>query len=184
VYVLQQLLDTAGPGTSDIGLASLGAGELLTLAAPFAFFAAIAGHDGRWRNGRRWIAPVILALLFSAGNVADTIFNQGFTGVFTTWSLGLNLIWPWPIYSVALALFAYSVLTALSRDGSDAGYANPNTGVGLILLLFAGFTLQIPYQHLLALLSLLLLTGLFQPIEARVQSEQLAINQAPTTIQP
>ncbi len=173
-YVLQQLLSTPGPGSNDFGVIIASLGNLVAVAAPFAFFAATAGKHGSWRNGRRWILPIILALAFSAGNVADAIFNQGFTGVFAIWSLGFNVIWLWPVYSVSLALFAYSILTAFSSDSADIEYANPNTGVGLLLLLFAGYSLQIAYQHLLAVLSLTLLAGLFHPFE---REEQILVTQ-------
>ena len=64
---------------------------------------------------------------------------------------------------IFLAHFIYSIITAFSTHEPVETYANPNTGVGLLLLLFAGYNLQIPYEHLLAILSLTLLTGLFKP---------------------
>jgi hypothetical protein len=39
--------------------------------------------------------------------------------------------------------------------------------MGVLLLLYAGFYLQLTYQHLLALLALLLITGLANPLAAR-----------------
>ena len=39
-------------------------------------------------------------------------------------------------------------------------------GIWLLFLLLAGYNLQIPYQHVLAILSLLLLAGLFRPFIA------------------
>jgi hypothetical protein len=163
IFVLQELSVPAGAGggQSGLALAALNVGELAAIAAPFAFFGAVAGENNEWRHARRWIVPVVVGLVFSAGNVADMVFNMGFTGVFTTWSLGLNLVWPWPLYAAALAVYIYAVITAFASRG--AGYACANVGAGLLLLLFAGYNLQIPYQHLLAVISLALLTGFFQP---------------------
>lgn len=144
------------------GLTNLSAvelGELAAVLAPFPFFAATALPNSGWRNARRWILPLLLATLFSAGNIVDIVANQGFSGVFTIWSVGMRLFLPWPLYALALALFSYSVLTCFSRTISKSDYANRNTGLGLLLLLFAGYRLQIPYQHLLALLAMMLLTG-------------------------
>src|SRR5207253_1064512 len=90
----------------------------------------------------------------------------------TAWSLGFFGVWPWPLYSVSLALFVYSILTCLApgrQAGGSRNYANPNTGMGMLFLLLAGYNLQLPYQHIMALLSLMLLTGLFRPFQARPQ---------------
>lgn len=162
VYVLLELTADNSQRLGSVAVTSRDLGELLAVLAPYAFFVALT-RNGEWRHFRRWIAPVAFALLFSAGNIADIVFNQGFTGVITTWSLGFNLVWPWPLYAVALALFLYSLLTCLTAPNG-----NRNTGLGLLFLLLAGYTLQLPYQHLLAILSLLLLTALFQPIEESI----------------
>jgi hypothetical protein len=167
------------PGaTGTIGPADiLRLGELMAVLAPLAFFVGIALPAGEWRNAKRWIAPLILALLFSVGNIADIIANQGYIGVFAIWSVGFTLWLPWPIYGLSLALFAFSILTCFARPVQDGGrwttdrppstvrYATMNRGMGLVLLLFAEFYLQLTYQHLLALLALMLLTGVARPFE-------------------
>lgn len=171
IYALLEIAASAGPGSSDAGVAMLGLGELIVVFVPFAFFAAVA-RDGEWRHGRRWIAPIVLALVFAAGNLADTFTNMGFTGVFTTWSLGINLAWPWPLYAVALTLYVYTVMTLFSKEGGR------DTGAGLILLVLAGYNLQTPYQHVLAVLGLLLLTGVLRPFaaeESSVRTTQLPV---------
>jgi hypothetical protein len=109
------------------------------------------------------VLPVLLAATFAAANLVDMAVDQGFTGVFTTWSVGLYLFLPWPVYAAALAIFSYAVLTCFSRAAVKSPYADSNTGLGLLLLLYAGYQLQLPFQHLLALLSLLLLTRLSVP---------------------
>ena len=172
LYVLRQLLGDRVADAGQWDLAVLSIGELLAVLAPFAFFMAVVAPAKSWGRKRRWVLPVVLALVFAAGNIADTVFNQGFTGVFTTWSLGFNLLdygVPfWPLYAVSAALFFYSMLTAFASDGiTSNSYANPNTGFGLFFLLLATYSLQVQYQHLLALLSVMLLTGTFVPFAPR-----------------
>jgi hypothetical protein len=91
--------------------------------------------------------------------------DQGFTGVFTIWSVGFTLHLPWPIYAVSLALFAHALGTCFARPPLDgiSAYANPDTGMGLLLLLYAGLYLQLTYQHLLAVLAVMLLGRLARP---------------------
>jgi hypothetical protein len=163
IYVLGQL--AGGDQSQQAGLPSLvlAIGELFAVLTPIAFFVACALPGNRWRSGTRWIVPVLLTVLFSAGNIADALANQGFTGVFTTWSLGINLVWPWPLYAVSLALFIYAVFTCFAHDSGKPPYANANTGLGLILLVFAGYALQLPYQHLIAVIAIMLLSGLAVP---------------------
>jgi hypothetical protein len=165
-YVLEQLLGTGAATPGSLGVAARDAGELAALFVPAALFAATSLPERRWCNRRRWILPVVLALLFSASSIVDAVTNKGYTSVFTTWSLGFYGVWPWPLYSVALALFVYAILSCLAPAGQAGGYANPNTGLGLLFLLFAGYNLQLPYQHIMALISLMMLTGLFRPFHA------------------
>jgi hypothetical protein len=134
--------------------------------APFAFFIGIAVPGGEWRHARRWIAPAVVFLLFAAGNIADIIANVGYTGVFAIWSVGFTLWLPWPIYGVSLAIFLYLLLTCFGKKGDAASrLACMNRGMGLLLLLFTGYYLQLTYQHLLALLAMLLLSGIARPFD-------------------
>jgi hypothetical protein len=174
LYVVQQLTTRSGTSVESTGIFARDIGELAAVAAPVAFFVAVALPHGRWRDKRRWIAPVTVSLLFAAGNVADAVFNQGFTGVLTTWSLGFNLVWPWPIYVLALALFIFAVLTCFAPDREKAPYANMNTGIGLLLLFFAGYELKVQYQHMLMLLSLMILTELFLPLATTIRDRPRA----------
>jgi hypothetical protein len=150
-------------GASGGGLYLLNAGEVLLLLVPFLLYAAISVPHGQWKRPVRWIMPVILMLLFAAANVADILVDQGFTGVFTLWSVGYTLFLPWPIYVVALGLFTHAVLTAFARNLPRAVEANRGVGVAMLLFLYAGFNLQLTYQHLLAVLALVLLTGFGSP---------------------
>jgi hypothetical protein len=177
IYVLEQLVggisDANRGGSAGLAVAIRDLGELAAVAAAGALFAATSLPAGEWRRRRRWLLPLFLGLVVAAGSIADAAFNQGFTAVFATWSLGFNMVWPWPLYALALTLFAYSVLTCFSPGLSKGLFANRNTGLGLLFLFVAGYELKVPYQHLLALLSLLLLTGLFRPLAGEVPDTSL-----------
>lgn len=163
-YVFQQSLQNLGmvQGGAPVFVRDLG--EAVAVDATVALFAATAMAHRQWARRRRWILPIVLAVGFAGGSIADILANTGFTGVFATWSLGFNLFLPWPIYAVALALFAYSVLTCFASEPAKAAYATPNTGLGMLLLLFAGYSLQLSYQHLVAVLAIALLTGVCAPL--------------------
>lgn len=184
-FVLQEALASMGVPLLGAPVFFLNLGEIAAVAAPFAFFAAVALPYGQWRHPMRWVFPVAVAALFSGGNIADAVFNQGFSGVFAIWSLGFNLFLPWPVYTLALLAFLYSVLTCFSRKGVKSAEARPDTGLGLLLLLYAGYALQVPYQFVLALLSLTLLAGLAMPLSSSdlaTTSPQLAASD--DTLQP
>ena len=142
-------------------------GEAAAILVPALFFTATSAADGRWRNPNSWIVPLLAAALFSAGNIADIAVDQGFTGVFTIWSVGFTLFLPWPLYAVSLALFLHALGTCFARHpaANAPGYTSPDTGFGLLLLLYAGLYLQLTYQHLLGLLAVLLLGRLVQPLQ-------------------
>jgi hypothetical protein len=160
-----------GPGSTAAGgpVDALQWGEVAAVLVPLVFFVAMALPGGEWRHPRRWIAPLIALLLFSVGNIADIMANMGFTGVFAIWSVGFTLWLPWPVYALSLAAFIYLLLTCFgSRNGTESPFVSMNRGLGLLLLLFAGYYLQLTYQHLLALLALMLLTGIARPFDEPV----------------
>lgn len=159
-YVLQQDLVNSGVKLLGAPLLFLNLGEMAAVAAPAAFFAALALPYGQWRHLLRWILPIILVVVFSAGNIADAVLNQGFMGVFAIWSLGMNLFLPWPLYAISGALFTYALLTCFTARSPRSREANPSTGLGLLLLVFAGYSLQLPYQFVMAVLSIALISGL------------------------
>jgi hypothetical protein len=167
-YVVREAMPYLVFGSAGFGLRMRDAGELAAVLTPFALFAAIAVPGGQWRKLSRWWLPVSLAAIFAIGNVVDMLADQGFMGVFASWSLGLTLYLPWPLYATSLALFVYSILVCFSGQDGKAPFANRNVGLGLLLLLYAGYYLQLTYQHMLAILSLMLLTGIGQPLERTV----------------
>ncbi|HEV7236007.1 MAG TPA: hypothetical protein VGN15_07505, partial [Ktedonobacteraceae bacterium] len=146
-------------GSTDI----LRLGELAAVLTPMAFFAAVALPDG-WRVGKRWIAPVLLSLALAAGNIADMATNSGYTGVFSIWSVGFTLWLPWPIYAVSIGLFLYAVLTCFAHRAGSTGYGDANVAMGMLLILYAGYNLQLTYQHLLVVLAFALLTRVARPL--------------------
>jgi hypothetical protein len=146
-------------GSTDI----LRFGELAAVLTPLAFFVSVAVPDG-WRVGKRWIAPVLLSLAVAAGNIADIATDSGYTGVFSIWSVGFTLWLPWPIYAVSIGLFLYAVLTCFDRKVKRGGYGDANIGMGMLLILFAGYNLQLTYQHLLVVLAFTLLTKVARPL--------------------
>jgi hypothetical protein len=158
----------AGPGATGVGgpVDALQLGEVAAVLVPLAFFVAMAVPGGEWKHPRRWIVPAIALVLFAGGNIADIIANMGFTGVFAIWSVGFTLWMPWPIYALSLAAFIYLLLTCFGKtNGAESPFVSMNRGLGLLLLLFAGYYLQLTYQDLLALLAVLLLTGIARPFE-------------------
>jgi hypothetical protein len=150
-------------GSTDI----LRFGELAAVLAPVVLFAAVA-LPGDWRVGKRWIAPVLLGLGVAAGNIADIATDSGYTGVFSIWSVGFTLWLPWPIYAVSISLFLYAVLTCFARRGTAEGYGEANIGMGMLLILYAGYNLQLTYQHLLVVLAFALLTRVARPLRGPV----------------
>jgi hypothetical protein len=167
-YIIQQEL-SARWGFGGAPIFVLNIGEILALATPFAFFVAVALPGGEWRHPRRWTLPILAAILFTAANIADMAVDQGFAGVFTLWSVGFTHFLPWPIYALALAAFLYSILTCFAKYKEKARFANPNTGLGLLLLLFAGYNLQLTYQHLLAAVAFMLFAGIAQPFDSAIK---------------
>jgi hypothetical protein len=184
-YIIQQEL-SARWGFGGAPIFVLNIGEILALATPFAFFVAVALPGVEWRHPRRWILPIIAATLFTAANIVDMAVDQGFAGVFTLWSVGFTHFLPWPIYALALAAFLFSVFTCFARNEGKSMFANPNTGLGLLLLLFAGYNLQLTYQHLLAVVAFMLFAGIARPFDASIQVSHInvqSVDETPTGIQ-
>jgi hypothetical protein len=169
-FVLRGELPDRGQ-VSGLGLFILDAGEMLLVTVPLVLFWALCIPNRQWRHPARWILPVVAMLVFATANVVDMISDQGFTGVFSLWSVGYTLFLPWPLYALALGAFLYAVLTCFASGGEKALEANPNTGLALLLFLFAGYNLQLTYQHLLAVLALVLLTGMGKPFGAHNKRE-------------
>ena len=122
--------------------------------------------------GKRWIAPLLLSLAVAAGNIADIATDSGYTGVFSIWSVGFTLWLPWPIYAVSIGLFLYAVLTCFARKVRSTGYGDGNVAVGMLLILYAGYNLQLTYQHLLVVVAFALLTRVARPLRKSVTADR------------
>ena len=78
--------------------------------------------------------------------------------ILSLWSLGLTLYLPVPLYALALGLYGATLARCLVQ--ARRGEKPPYDAVALGLLPVAGLTLELTYQHLLAILVLsLLLVG-------------------------
>jgi hypothetical protein len=175
------LLGGISLGSFDVGSTDiLRFGELAAVLTPVAFFVAVAlPHE--WRVGKRWIAPVLLSLALAAGNIADIATGSGYTGVFSIWSVGFTLWLPWPIYAVSIALFLYAVLTCFARRVKSRCYGDANIALGMLLILYAGYNLQLTYQHLLVVLAFALLTRVARPLRKTATTERPAVAVADQT---
>lgn len=167
-YLLLQELEGVGQFASLAPILVRDLGEVCLVTVPFLFFAALSVPDRQWLRPARWILPVVLALALSLANVADMIADHGFTGVFAIWGIGLSYFLPWPFYVISLALYVYSILTCLAQAEHKSPLATKDRAIGLLLLTFASFELQFPYQYVLASLSMMLLSGLIEPFGLRI----------------
>ncbi|MEO6458442.1 MAG: hypothetical protein ABIO92_09265 [Chloroflexia bacterium] len=172
-YLLLQELEGVALSASLAPIVVRDLGEICLVTAPFLFFAAMSVPYRQWFRPARWILPVVLALALALANIADMIASQGFTGVFVIWGIGLSYFLPWPFYVISLALYVYSVLTCLAPGEAKSRLATKGRAIGLLLLTFASFELQFPYQYVLALLSMMLLSGLIAPFGALASSQSV-----------
>lgn len=169
------LLGSISLGVLEVGSTDiLRFGELAAVLTPVVLFGAVAlPHD--WRVGKRWIAPALLSLALAAGNIADITTGSGYTGVFSIWSVGFTLWLPWPIYAISIGLFLYTVLTCFTRSVKSDGYGDANVALGMMLILYAGYNLQLTYQHLLVVLAFALVTRVARPLRKPAATQHPAV---------
>ena len=117
------------------------AGELLVIMSPLAVWWAY-GRTGRIGDG---VMAGLPAALFTIAYTA----HPSMTATMATWSVGLSLYLPWPVYAISLWLAGVTVLRAL-RAGQTAGY-------GLAFLAAAGYSMQLSSQVMLGLLGVWML---------------------------
>lgn len=170
IYALAAILAQAGGlPLGEIGLAANACGEAAGQAAAISLFWA-AGPLAPVPAARRiYPLPLALAGLAAAGVLIGALFEQWLQGVATQFSVGFTLFLPVPVQALALAGWVYAVLVANSRPAA-ARTGLPwawELGAGLLLLPAAGYQLQLNYQHLLLVATLLLLTGLLRPFSGR-----------------
>lgn len=146
-HLTAQLFDYTAPPPLAISVLRLGE-ALVVLAAGAAFWAW--GRE-RWRNagvvGMALIAGLVLAVGLSSLAPSST------TSILALWTTGMSFFLPLPVYLAALALFLLTVVS--SWRSRDAFWI----GIGLLLLLLAGYMPEATYHHLLLLLGVAFLSG-------------------------
>ncbi|MDP2950486.1 MAG: hypothetical protein Q8P22_13245 [Chloroflexota bacterium] len=138
-------------GSPPYGLPILGLGEALVVATGFAVFWAW----GSWRWLKEWRAhkmllalPSIVAILLLGSYLA----NGSTSAILALWTTGLTLYLPLPLYLASFWLYLVTV------SGCLGGGQRTYEGWALLLLLVAGYNLELTYQHLLAVVAVLVLT--------------------------
>jgi hypothetical protein len=128
----------------------------------------------RW--GRLLIALVPGVLLAVA-----PLFETWMQGVLARMSIGFTLFLPPPVYALAAVAYVYALLTCWdSRAPAQLGIPwLREIGAALILLPVAGFDLLSNYQLTMAILVMLLLTGLVRPLSQPVPAPAAAPQPAP-----
>jgi len=123
------------------------------------------------RLGRLLIALVPGVLLAVA-----PLFETWMQGVLARMSIGFTLFLPPPVYAVAAVAYVYTLLTCWDPR-AQAQLGIPwlrEIGAALILLPVAGFDLLSNYQLTMAILVMLLLTGLVRPLSQPVPAPAAA----------
>ncbi len=135
----------AAPFSSD----SVRLGEALVPVAALAVFIAwgppLKPHAIR-SHPRRYLLPTLAVI-----GVAAAFFAPGSTSsILSLWTTGLSLYLPFPLYVLALWLYALTFAHCLATGRTQVAAA-------LVLLFAAGLSLETTYQWLLAVLALITL---------------------------
>jgi hypothetical protein len=124
-------------------------------------------------RGRR----LLVALVPGIALAVAPLFETWMQGVLARMSIGFTLFLPPPVYALAAVAYVYALLTCWDRR-APAQLGVPwlrEIGAGLILLPVAGFDLLSNYQLTLAILVMLLLTGLVRPFSQPVAVPAAAV---------
>lgn len=169
-------LETVGQGLTagtvgDLGVWAHALGEACAAAWALALgwalgpFAPRAEGRTPLRLGRLLVALVPGILLAVA-----PLFETWMQGVLARMSIGFTLFLPPPVYALAAVAYVYALLTCWDRRAA-VQLGVPwlrEVGAALILLPVAGFDLLSNYQLTVAILVVLLLTGLVRPLSQPV----------------
>jgi len=116
----------------------------------------------RWsgvRAGLRWRpSPLqlgVAGLLVFAFLGAYRGEDSSTAAILSLWTVGLTLYLPLPLYAIALGLYGAALVACLGRARRDPVYMADAIALGLLPV--AGLTLELTYQHLVAIVALLLL---------------------------
>ncbi len=120
------------------------------------------------RTGRRW-RPSRAQLL--AAGLAILVFAAAYGGedastasILSLWTLGLTLYLPLPLYVLALAAYGAAIVACLGRARHEPAALWDAAALGLLPV--AGLALEMTYQHLIAVVALLLLLGAPRQVSA------------------
>jgi len=75
--------------------------------------------------------------------------------ILSLWTIGLTLYLPLPVYALTLGLYGAALVACLGRARRDPAFVPDAIALGLLPV--AGLTLDLTYQHMVALVALLLL---------------------------
>ena len=152
-HIAYRLLDYAA--LPPLGIDVLRWGEVLVVLAGAAVF--WAWGMPRWRlAGRTGIAAVVVLVVVVG---LSTITPSSTTSILALWTTGMSFFLPSPVYLLALALYLVTIV-ACFRD-KDSFWL----GAGLLLLLVAGYMPESTYHHLLVILGVGFLAGVFHILE-------------------
>lgn len=164
-YVASQYYTLANQAYRALGLTAappgatraLEAAELLVVITAFVTFWAWSGvREGlRWRPSPLQMGAAALLIVAFVGAYRGE--DSSTAAILSLWTLGLTLYLPLPVYALALGLYGATLVACLSRARSEP--AAMGDAIALGLLLVAGLTLELTYQHLVAVVALLLLTA-------------------------
>jgi len=132
-------------------LTILGLGEALVVATGFAVFWAW----GSWRWLKEWRTHKMPLAVPSAVTIlllGSYLANGSTSAILALWTTGLTLYLPLPLYLASFWLYVVTVGGCLGD--SQRTYE----AWALLLLLVAGYNLELTYQHLLAVVAVLVLT--------------------------
>ena len=144
-------LAEAPPGTTR----ALEVAELLVVVNAFVVFWAWSGvrRGLKWRPS--WLQAAAAALLIVAFSGAYRGEDSSAAAILSLWTMGLTLYLPLALYALALGLYGATIVALLGQARHDPGRAWDAVALGLLPV--AGLTLDLTYQHLVALVALLLL---------------------------
>ncbi|HLA19135.1 MAG TPA: hypothetical protein VJ253_07425 [Dehalococcoidia bacterium] len=116
----------------------------------------------RWsgvRAGLSWrpspVQVAVAGLLVFAFLGAYRGEDSSTAAILSLWTIGLTLYLPLPVYALALGLYGAALVACLSRARRDPAFVPDAIALGLLPV--AGLTLDLTYQHLVAIVALLLL---------------------------
>ena len=161
---------TAGT-LGEIGVWAHALGEASAVAWALAVGWAL-GPFGARRAGRPplHLGRLLIALVPGVLLAVAPLFETWMQGVLARMSIGFTLFLPPPVYALAAVAYVYALLTCWdSRAPAQLGIPwLREIGAALILLPVAGFDLLSNYQLTMAILVMLLLTGLVRPLSQPV----------------